>query len=153
MLLKLQGTELNNLQHEQKKLILIQYVALCYGNIMLPTVITRPCTNQNQNTFQQSKLASFGNWKHWKILNITRFMFLSINNKYNSVQQTFWKLRFLRSTISAQFQITAGSCSIIKYYKSFVYASKLKIKEAKTQAEVKQHGFEKAITVQLSLAF
>ncbi|CAL6074355.1 Hypothetical_protein [Hexamita inflata] len=54
MLLKLQGTELNNLQHEQKKYNLN---TICC--IMLPTVMTRLCTNQNLNAFQQSKLVSF----------------------------------------------------------------------------------------------
>ncbi|CAL6035580.1 Hypothetical_protein [Hexamita inflata] len=93
LLSKLQGTQLNNMQDEQNKFNLN---IIC--GIMLPTVITRPCTNQNQNAFQKSKLASFGNWKHGEILNITRFMFLSINNKFNAAQQKFWKLRFLQST-------------------------------------------------------
>ncbi|CAL5981255.1 Hypothetical_protein [Hexamita inflata] len=53
--------------------------------------------------------------------------------------------------------VISDNCWWLQYHQILqvitLYASKLKIKDAKTQAEVKQHGFEKAITVQLSLAF
>ncbi|CAL6048004.1 Hypothetical_protein [Hexamita inflata] len=148
LLSKLQGTQLNNMQDEQKKFNL-NFIR----GIMLPTVMTRPCTNQNQNAFQKSKLASFGNWKHGKILNITRFMFFQqttnlmqpSKNAGNLGSCNLQPLSYFR-----QLLVVVVSQNIISHY--FVYASKMKIKEAKTQAEVKQHDFERVQIIQLILA-
>ncbi|CAL5980109.1 Hypothetical_protein [Hexamita inflata] len=90
MMPKLQGTELNNLQHEQKKLNL----NIIYS-IMLPTVMTRPRTNYNQNAFQQSKLLLSTTQSGMVLLNfINRNMRKNILERKGSSMRGVWKRTF-----------------------------------------------------------
>ncbi|CAL6048769.1 Reverse_transcriptase (RNA-dependent DNA polymerase) [Hexamita inflata] len=68
LLSKLQGKQLNNMQDEQKKFNLN---IIC--GFMLPTVMTRPCTNQNQKLLPEVetsfiwKLQTWENLEYYKI--------------------------------------------------------------------------------------